>query len=144
MAKNLRGKRILYLVYNTQARKDAEVKFKRAGLTWVDVRTTSQLAWRAYADTHKDRMRIDAPAVPAKDVAKALDLRPQDFGDKLVLDGFTQARLAADTIERFCNSDHIRITEKRSEEQRLNSSHVKISYAVFCLKKKTRTPSCVR
>lgn len=112
MAKNLRGKRILYLVYNTQARKDAEVKFKRAGLTWVDVRTTSQLAWRAYADTHKDRMRIDAPAVPAKDVAKALDLRPQDFGDKLVLDGFTQARLAADTIERFCNSDHIRITEK--------------------------------
>src|SRR5690606_41459399 len=26
----------------------------------------------------------------------------------------------------------------RSEEQRLNSSHVKISYAVFCLKKKKR------
>src|SRR5690554_7581033 len=25
----------------------------------------------------------------------------------------------------------------RSEEQRLNSSHVRISYAVFCLKKKT-------
>src|SRR5690349_22598633 len=27
--------------------------------------------------------------------------------------------------------------ENRSEEQRLNSSHVEISYAVFCLKKKT-------
>src|SRR5690606_41460200 len=27
----------------------------------------------------------------------------------------------------------------RSEETRLNSSHVKISYAVFCLKKKTYT-----
>src|SRR5699024_11597129 len=26
--------------------------------------------------------------------------------------------------------------EERSEEQRLNSSHVSISYAVFCLKKK--------
>src|SRR5690606_41463276 len=26
----------------------------------------------------------------------------------------------------------------RSEEHRLNSSHVKISYAVFCLKKKTK------
>src|SRR5690606_41830683 len=26
----------------------------------------------------------------------------------------------------------------RSEEQRLNSSHVKISYAVFCLKKKKK------
>src|SRR5690606_39919638 len=29
----------------------------------------------------------------------------------------------------------VRLVE-RSEEQRLNSSHVKISYAVFCLKKK--------
>src|SRR5437870_6390180 len=27
----------------------------------------------------------------------------------------------------------------RSEEQRLNSSHVAISYAVFCLKKKSQT-----
>src|SRR2546426_5074566 len=29
----------------------------------------------------------------------------------------------------------------RSEEQRLNSSHLVISYAVFCLKKKKRTLS---
>src|SRR5690606_40031457 len=29
----------------------------------------------------------------------------------------------------------------RSEETRLNSSHVKISYAVFCLKKKTQNMS---
>src|SRR5690606_40933848 len=29
-----------------------------------------------------------------------------------------------------------KLTAFRSEEQRLNSSHVKISYAVFCLKKK--------
>lgn len=112
MARQLKNSRILYLVYNTQARKDAEVKFRRAGVSWVDVRTTSQIAWRAYADTHKERMAIDAPAVPAKDVAKALNLTPKDFGDNLVLDGFTQARLAADAIERFCNSDHVKITEK--------------------------------
>src|SRR5690606_42014567 len=31
---------------------------------------------------------------------------------------------------------HSRYPAGRSEEQRLNSSHVKISYAVFCLKKK--------
>src|SRR5690606_40910889 len=31
--------------------------------------------------------------------------------------------------------EHVDVVE-RSEEQRLNSSHVKISYAVFCLKKK--------
>src|SRR2546430_4639082 len=29
----------------------------------------------------------------------------------------------------------------RSEEQRLNSSHSQISYAVFCLKKKKKTPT---
>lgn len=112
MARAMRGKNILYLVYNTEARKDAEQKFRRAGLSWVDVRTTSQLAWRAYADTHKDRMNPQAPHVPAKEVAKALNLKTQDFGDRLVLDGFTQARLAGDTIERFCNSNHIKITER--------------------------------
>lgn len=101
----------LYLVYNTQARKEAEDKFKKAGITWFDVRTTSQIAWRAYANTHKERMAIDAPAVPAKEVAKSLNLTPKDFGDNLILDGFTQARLAADTIERFCNTAHTRITE---------------------------------
>jgi len=112
MAQRLKGKRILYLVYNRQARLDAEVKFKRAGISWVDVRTTSQVAWRAYADTHKERMAPDAKAVPAKDVAKSLNLTPKDFGDNLVLDGFTQAVLASDTIERFCNSAHTRITAR--------------------------------
>src|SRR5699024_12853376 len=32
--------------------------------------------------------------------------------------------------------------EPRSEEQRLNSSHVSISYAVFCLKKKNTPQTC--
>ena len=112
MARAMRGKKILYLVYNTEARKDAEQKFHRAGISWVDVRTTSQLAWRAYADTHKERMDPRARHVPAKEVAQSLGLKPQDFGDKLVLDGFTQARLASDTIERFCNSNHVKITER--------------------------------
>lgn len=110
MAQQMRGRKGLYLVYNTAARKEAERKFK--DMPWVDVRTTSQVAWRAYADTHKDRMRIDAPHVPASLVAKRLGLKPVDFGSGLYLDGFTQARLAAETINRFCNSDHKKITEK--------------------------------
>src|SRR5690242_20805327 len=32
----------------------------------------------------------------------------------------------------------------RSEETRLNSSHMSISYAVFCLKKKNKTSLCRR
>jgi hypothetical protein len=122
MARRLQGKRVLYLVYNTQARKEAEAKFKKSGLTWVDVRTTSQIAWRAFsdwnalgradADKYAARMKPGAPSVPARDVAKALNLQPIDFGNNLVLDGYTQAFQAADAIERFCNSDHSKITEK--------------------------------
>src|SRR5699024_12017800 len=36
---------------------------------------------------------------------------------------------------------HDRMLERRSEEQRLNSSHVSSSYAVFCLKKKSLQPN---
>src|SRR5690606_42131802 len=35
--------------------------------------------------------------------------------------------------------DRHAVVVERSEETRLNSSHVKISYAVFCLKKKSYT-----
>src|SRR5690606_41797711 len=34
------------------------------------------------------------------------------------------------------------LTGRRSESTRLNSSHVKISYAVFCLKKKKKPHAC--
>src|SRR5690349_24027891 len=41
-------------------------------------------------------------------------------------------------INRFCSSAGRIAKIKRSESTRLNSSHVEISYAVFCLKKKNR------
>src|SRR5947209_9950011 len=37
---------------------------------------------------------------------------------------------------RSCLEPGQQVEEQRSEEQRLNSSHANISYAVFCLKKK--------
>src|SRR5690349_22901535 len=40
---------------------------------------------------------------------------------------------------RSSTHPHPRRLSGRSEEPRLNSSHVEISYAVFCLKKKTIT-----
>src|SRR3712207_8834352 len=40
--------------------------------------------------------------------------------------------------------DRLRAHEARDREStRLNSSHANISYAVFCLKKKTLAPTCV-
>src|SRR3989442_7723432 len=52
----------------------------------------------------------------------------------------TQARcwrmsVAGDKIRCFCSSKRCR---KDRKSTRLNSSHVRISYAVFCLKKKKR------
>src|SRR5690606_42081480 len=43
---------------------------------------------------------------------------------------------AAQPEERVVRADHLECTQDR-KSTRLNSSHVKISYAVFCLKKKT-------
>src|SRR5690606_41412014 len=40
-----------------------------------------------------------------------------------------------DELLQLCGG-HPALAEERSEEHTLNSSHVKISYAVFCLKKK--------
>src|SRR3989442_9080764 len=53
-----------------------------------------------------------------------------------------QASLALEEVERIVESDLERLAQVRVHTQRdrkstrLNSSHVRISYAVFCLKKK--------
>lgn len=117
-----KGLKVLYLVYNRAARTEAETKFNKAGMTWVDVRTTSQIAWRAYADAktlgvdiadkYKARMDPKAQAIPAREVAKRMKLEDVDFGDNLFLDGYAQAKLAYDAIERFCNSNRPKITDR--------------------------------
>lgn len=119
IAAQLKGKRILYLVYNTQAKEDAVAKFKKAGITWVDVRTTSALGWRKFAylpdgmgDLYKERMKPGSKAVPAREVADTLKLRTKDFGNNVVLDGFQQARAASEAIDNFNNSNRARITER--------------------------------
>ena len=106
----LKGRKILYLVYNRAAKDEAIKKF--ADMPWVDVRTTSQIAYREYVGTHGERMDPKAPHVPAKDIAKAMRLNPVDFGNNLVLDGYMQARLATDAVENFCNSDRLKIEAK--------------------------------
>lgn len=118
----LQGKKVLYLVYNKAAKVEAEAKFKQAKMPWVDVRTTSSIAWRAFADKralgaevaekYAARMDPKAQAVPAREVAKRLKLKDEDFGDGLILDGYTQAKLVYDTIERFCNSNRPKISER--------------------------------
>lgn len=116
---HLKGKRILYVVYNTQAKEDAVKKFEREGITWVDVRTTSALGWRKFAyledgmgEAYQKRMKPGAKAVPARDVAKRVNLQEKDFGNNVVLDGFQQAVLASEAIDNFANSNRDRITDR--------------------------------
>src|SRR5690606_25286326 len=71
--------------------------------------------------------------------SKALAGLPQHWLQPKVVEGL--ARVAGTARRRGVNlaiHTHINHVQSvtRSEEQRLNSSHVKISYAVFCLKKK--------
>src|SRR5438874_5506680 len=63
-----------------------------------------------------------------------------EFGDRR--QGTDRNRAAIDWIERQlrsfgCNTARIKYQDRKST--RLNSSHVEISYAVFCLKKKIKT-----
>src|SRR5436305_5461284 len=54
-----------------------------------------------------------------------------------------EARAAVDAAagDRLPDVDHRRLRLPRDRKStRLNSSHVRISYAVFCLKKKKKTP----
>src|SRR5207249_11601679 len=46
--------------------------------------------------------------------------------------------LAAVAIENSQRSEQMRVLDRDRKSTRLNSSHVSISYAVFCLKKKNR------
>src|SRR5690606_42108289 len=56
----------------------------------------------------------------------------------LVVIGGLLTNLLFSRIFKYTKQEANALT-KRSEEPRLNSSHVKISYAVFCLKKKRKS-----
>src|SRR2546430_10956643 len=49
----------------------------------------------------------------------------------------TSQRDLREELERFTNREHNDVADADRKSTRLNSSHSQISYAVFCLKKKT-------
>src|SRR5690606_41543389 len=80
-------------------------------------------------------------------VGEPLDLRVRDpHVDAPALDRVEHDEVEAFAIDRIVerplaapDSDEILAREVDRKSTRLNSSHVKISYAVFCLKKKIHT-----
>src|SRR5690606_41898528 len=84
-------------------------------------------------------VRVRSPQLSTLSLHDALPILPSGSCSSSA----TTTRWVARAPTRPCawrrSGDHSRCVPAghRSEEQRLNSSHVKISYAVFCLKKKT-------
>src|SRR3712207_7880648 len=79
----------------------------------------------------------EAAAVPHPDLEHVEEvagdeLPPDDIRAVALADGGLRHRVAGEPLE------HVRADRKST---RLNSSHANISYAVFCLKKKTQTKS---
>ena len=67
---------------------------------------------------------------------KDIDLNDKIFGIKILPDLIHQYLRYQNAKSR--QGSHKTKNRVRSEEQRLNSSHTVISYAVFCLKKKKK------
>src|SRR5690606_40364449 len=81
----------------------------------------------------------DALPIYATTFASYADAVPDDFrflvkGDRLLSDPEAESSVGP----RFLDPEHAAIAVVDRKSTRLNSSHVKISYAVFCLKKKRK------
>src|SRR5205807_10332178 len=88
-------------------------------------RRSSDLAGRAH---HNNRLAF-------------LQMRHEAAGDaELERDERQQASLLV--YPRACQRDPLHEQRKDRKSTRLNSSHLVISYAVFCLKKKKKTTTC--
>src|SRR5690606_40648033 len=81
------------------------------------------------------------PAIYTLSLHDALPIYHELHGDPRSIRPFRIRRVAAVAAEiaRIAGLGHIRFPRTDRKSTRLNSSHVKISYAVFCLKKKKHT-----
>src|SRR5699024_11273039 len=118
-----------HLGYSNNERGDKETPNRRNGYTKKTLKTT---VGDVPIEVPRDREGTFEPVVVPK--------RKRDVSaieDKVLAmyaKGMSQ-RDIADTIEDIYGIRNVTLADRKST--RLNSSHVSISYAVFCLKKKT-------
>ncbi|MFD0884610.1 UvrD-helicase domain-containing protein [Streptosporangium algeriense] len=97
------GRRALYLAYNKAIAQDAASSFP----SHVQCRTAHSLAFQAVG--HAYQHRLNAPRVPARQVAAILGIPAVlDLGAH-ALTSVKVARLVMDTISRFCHSADLEI-----------------------------------
>ncbi|GHH67526.1 hypothetical protein GCM10017673_14650 [Streptosporangium violaceochromogenes] len=96
------GRRGLYLAYNRAIADDARASFPAN----VQCATAHSLAYRQVG--HAFQHRLNAPRVPARDVARILQIPAVlDLG-KHALTAVKVARVVMDSVARFCHSNHDR------------------------------------
>lgn len=99
IAEALPSKTILYGAFNKAIAEEAKQKMPRH----VDSRTVHSLAFRQVGVRYKQR--LNGPRQPARETAYRLGVTsPQRIGT-VDLKPATIARLASETVDRFCNSD---------------------------------------
>src|SRR5690606_39373472 len=99
---------------------------------------TQRLGYRLHLDADSARL-FKTGALPARRPLRAPSGRPLHQGEHVLLClvlATTVAGPAVISLRHLVDGVRSAAVEARSEEPRLNSSHVKSSYAVFCLKKK--------
>src|SRR3712207_7873843 len=89
-----------------------------------------------YTTLFRSRVRPDRIVVPPPGLDEDLRLaqRVEDLAVEQLVAELAVERVAVAVLPRAAGSDEDR------KSTRLNSSHANISYAVFCLKKKTTPP----
>src|SRR5690606_41826075 len=105
-------------------------------LTLVPMTRRPPIATRfPYTTLFRSQALLDLLVIPRGALAAAFDQRRQGLHTAVAGQGAIGQRLGL-VAEEFADCAHpVHLRDRKST--RLNSSHVKISYAVFCLQKKS-------
>src|SRR5438874_9904424 len=76
---------------------------------------------------------------PTRRSSDLIEERVREAVEALAVDVRAEVAVGADRLDLLVPGEQEVDLEQDRKSTRLNSSHVEISYAVFCLKKKTRT-----
>lgn len=107
VADELPPERTLYVAYNKAIATDAATRFPRN----VTCKTSHALAYGAVGHRYGHRLPPNVARKPSWQVAKDMELHWLTIGRDIVIKPAHQARIAADTVRRFCYSADIAITK---------------------------------
>src|SRR5690554_6699620 len=106
-------------------------------IAWCIMTNHDHLVFRSVKGQHPSLLLGDFTRFTSKAVVKAIQENPRESRKEFLMEQFKIAAAKSSNVKKyqFWRHDNKPIDRKST---RLNSSHVRISYAVFCLKKKNK------